>query len=305
MPVNIIFLILPEIHLLDLAGPDQAFHEAIDYGADIQLHYCSFENDITTSTGMPFGKLRHYSTVQIKPGDYLFIPGSNVSFLLSKKMKAQKELFQWIRKIYHEGVTICSVCTGAFFLVQTGLLNGRHCTTHWRRTAELQQKFPAVNVIDNILFTEEERIYTTAGVTAGIDMALHIIAKLKDENFAFKIARELLVYIRRKGSEAQQSVFLTYRNHIHCGIHSVQDYIQENIHKKITLDDLADVAFMSSRNLTRLFKKETGISVVEYITLIRKERLQELLKNPDITRSRMAHLCGLKSARQVSRIMNN
>lgn len=305
MATNIIFLILPEIHLLDLAGPDQVFHEAIEYGADIKLDYCSFENHIATSTTIPFGKLKHFSKIKPQPGDYIFIPGANVSFLLSKEMKEQKALFEWIKNCYSNGVIICSVCTGAFFLVHTGLLNGRKCTTHWKRTKELQQKFPSVNVVENILFTEEERIFTSAGVTAGIDMALHIVSKLKDDNFSYKVARELVIYVRRQGNEAQESVFMSYRNHIHSGIHSVQDYIQENIATKITLNQLADVAFMSSRNLTRIFKKEIGISVNEYINLVRKDRITELLKNPDITRDQIAKQCGLTSVRHVTRLIQS
>jgi transcriptional regulator GlxA family with amidase domain len=305
MATNIIFLILPEIHLLDLAGPDQVFHEAMEYGADIKLQYCSFDNNITTSTTIPFGKLKHFSTIIPRPGDYIFIPGANVSFLLSLKMTTQKNLFQWINSCYNSGVIICSVCTGAFFLAQTGLLNGRKCTTHWKRTKELQEKFPAVNVVENILFTEDERIFTSAGVTAGIDMALYILGILQGDNFSYKVARELLIYLRRQGSAAQESVFMRYRNHIHAGVHSVQDYIQENIAAKITISQLADVAFMSSRNLTRIFKKEIGIPVNEYINLVRKEKIAELLKNPDITRAQIAKQCGLTSVRHLSRLIQS
>ncbi|MEQ1677368.1 MAG: AraC family transcriptional regulator, partial [Chitinophagaceae bacterium] len=199
----------------------------------------------------------------------------------------------------------CSICTGAFFLAMTGLLDDRKCTTHWKRTGQLQAKYPQIRLMENILFTEDERIYTSAGVTAGIDMALYIVAKLKGDNFSYKVARELVVYVRRQGNEAQQSVFMGYRNHIHSGIHKVQDHIQEHIHQKLSLSQLSDIACMSSRNLTRIFKKETGVSVNEYTTLLRKERIRELLKNPDITRKQMAKQCGLKSERQVIRLMKN
>jgi transcriptional regulator GlxA family with amidase domain len=188
-------------------------------------------------------------------------------------------------------------------LAQAGLLNGRKCTTHWKRTSELQNTFPAIRLVENILFTEDERIFTSAGVTAGIDMALNILSKLTDDNFSFKIARELVIYVRRQGNESQQSVFMQYRNHIHTGIHNVQEYLQENGNKKTTLNALADIAFMSVRNLTRIFKKETGLSINEYINLIRKERIHELMKNPDITRAQLALQCGLKSERHVCRIL--
>ncbi len=301
--VKIVFVILPQVHLLDLAGPDQVFYEAIDHGADIELDYCSFEDSIATSTSMPFGKLKHFNEINVKAGDYVFVPGAEVSFLLSKKMSKQKELFQWIRKCHEAGATVCSICTGAFFLAQTGLLDNRKCTTHWKRTSELQQMYPQIKLLENILFTEDDRILTSAGVTAGIDMALYILSKLQDDNFSYQVARELVIYVRRHGGEIQQSVFMNYRNHIHSGIHRVQDYIQENISKKINLFQLSEIAFMSSRNLTRIFKKEVGLSVNEYINLIRKERIKKLLLNPDITKTQIAKLCGLTSERQVSRLI--
>ncbi len=304
-PTRIIFLILPQVHLLDLAGPDQVFHEASEYGADIEVEYCSIKGNIETSTYLPFGKIKHFSKIKIQRDDYIFIPGAKVEFLLSKKMAAEKELIKWINTAYDKGANICTICTGAFFLAMTGLLNGRKCTTHWKRIKELQQKHPSINIIDNILFTEDERIFTSAGVTAGIDLALYIVGKLKGDHFSYKVARELVVYVRRQGGESQQSVFMNFRNHIHSGIHKVQDYLQENVHRKKSLLQLADIACMSSRNFTRIFKKETGISVNEYITLIRKERIGELLKNPDITRSEIAKQCGLKSERQVIRLLKN
>jgi transcriptional regulator GlxA family with amidase domain len=300
---TIIFLILPHVHLLDLAGADQVFHEAKDMGADIQIEYCSIEKNVITSSHLPFGKLKHFSKINITSNDYLFVPGAEVNFLLSKDMMLEKNLFKWVTNGYANGATICTICTGAFFLASTGLLDGRKCTTHWKRTTQLQKKYPLVNVIENILFTGDEKIYTSAGVTAGIDMALYIVANLTDDSFSYKVARELVVYIRRQGSELQQSVFMSYRNHIHSGIHKVQDFLQEQVHQKSSLIHLAAIACMSVRNFTRIFKKETGISVNEYITLIRKERIRELIKNPDITRKEIARQSGLKSERQVIRLL--
>ncbi len=300
---KIVFLVLPKIHLLDLAGPDQVFLEAMEYGANISIEYCSLEKDVHTSTGLPMGKLEHFSKKKLKAGDYIIVPGAPVNLLLSKKISGNKEAINWIKKNHEAGVNICSVCTGAFFLAVTGVLDGKKCTTHWKRTKELKEKFPKINVIENILFTEDKNILTSAGVTAGIDLALYIVSKLKDDNFSYKVARELVVYVRRQGNDPQQSVFMTYRNHIHSGIHRVQDYLQENIEKKINLEHLAGIAYMSSRNLTRVFKKETNISVNQYINLIRKERIHELLKNPEITRKDMAKLCGLNSERHIIRLI--
>lgn len=302
---QILFLILPHVHLLDLAGPDQVMLEARDFGANICVHYCSITSGLHTSSHLPLGKIKHYKNIKLKPGDYIIIPGSDSNYLLSPEFKSEKALFSWLKKSNEQKINICSVCTGAYVLATAGLLDGRKCTTHWKHTSRLQEQFPKALVIDNILFTEQDHIYTSAGVTAGIDLAMHIISKLTDEHTTYKIARELVVYIRRQGSDQQQSVFMNYRNHMHSNIHKLQDWIQHNIHKKSTLDDFATVANMSSRNLTRIFKKETGISIKEFVTLIRKNKIHQLLKNPDITREQIARQCGLKSERQVIRIIQN
>ncbi|WP_337042299.1 GlxA family transcriptional regulator [Emticicia sp. 17c] len=300
---KIVFMLLPEIQLLDLAGADQVFYEAICYGSDLKIEYCSIENSISTSTLLPIGQVKRFTEIVFQEGDYLIIPGAETSYLLSDGFRVKKELFEWLKMAYMQKIILCSICTGAFVLALAGLLDGRKCTTHWKRTAHLQTLFPKTEVVENILFIEDERILTSAGVTSGIDLALHIISKLEDDAFAYKVARELVIYMRRQGTHAQQSIFLQYRNHIHSGIHKVQDWLQDNISQKSSLPELAEIACMSTRNLTRVFKKETGISINDFTTLIRKEKIKALVKNPDMTQSQIARHCGLKSERQVIRLM--
>lgn len=304
MPAKIVFLISPKTHFLDLAGPDQVFFEAIDYGAPFELEYCSYSDKPSTSSGLPFGKLKHFSKVVIKKGDFIVIPGVDIQLLLSEETTKQEALFQWLKKAYAKQAGICTVCTGAFLLAASGLLDGKNCTTHWKRTHQLKKHYPKVNVVENVLFTEDDGIYTSAGIVSGIDMALHIVEKLMGAHFAHKVARELVMYVRRSGNQPQQSIFLNYRNHIHAGIHKAQDWIIENIDKKTSLDSLARTALMSNRNFTRIFKRETGVTVNEFVTLVRKEKLKELLKNPDLSRPQIAGHIGLKSERQLSRLIH-
>lgn len=303
--IKIVFLVLPHVHLMDLAGPDQVFLEATGYGAPFEMEYCCTQNNISTSAMLPFGKLKHFLKVKIAAGDYLFIPGAEVQYLQSKAFKTNRSLFKWIKHCSDEGVNLCSICSGAFVLAETGLLNNRNCTTHWKRTAELQQLYPEAKVIENVLFTQEDNIYTSAGIASGIDLALHIVEQLKGTWFAHKVARELVIYNRRSGNHKQKSELLDFRNHIHAGIHKVQDWLQEHLHQKISVVELAEMANMSSRNFTRIFKKETSLTVNEYITLLRKEKISQLVKNPDLTRSQIAQQCGLKSERHVHRIFHN
>ncbi len=160
----------------------------------------------------------------------------------------------------------------------------------FKNTQKMQSLFPRAKVKENVLFTEQDGIFTSAGVASGIDLALHILEKEAGHYLTHKVARELVVYIRRGGNEAQHSVFLSYRNHLHTGVHQVQDWLNENLHKKYSIDELAEMAHMSTRNFTRIFKKETGITIGEYVALLRRGKIGELLKKPDLSRSQVARL---------------
>lgn len=302
---KIVFFLLPHTNLLDIAGAAQVFYEGKENGLDIEMDYCSATANIVSSANLPIGKVKNFKQQKVKGGDYIIIGSADIKYILSGKLNPEAALINWITSAYQKGVNICSVCNGGFLLAKTGLLNGRNCTTHWKRTMQLKEACPSANIIENILFVEDNGVYTSAGAASGIDIALHIVSKLRGEYFSYKISRELVVYNRRNGTHQQQSIFLEFRNHMHAGVHKVQDWLQENLDKKTDLQGLADIAFMSNRNLTRIFKKETGVTINEYITLLRKERIRALQKNPDITKKQIAKLCGLKSERQITRLVKN
>jgi len=303
MAVKFVFLLLPEVHLMDIAGPDQTILEAIEYGAPFSIAYCSIGDDLTTSSGLSITQPTHFSTTVLQKGDYLIIPGCNVSYLTATAFKQQHGLRQWIRETYQRGVQLVSICSGSFVLAECGLLDGIECTTHFKRTKQLQQLYPKARVKENVLYVESNGIYTSAGIASGIDLTLHIIEQLEGSYFAHKVAREMVIYIRRNGSDAQHSALLKYRNHIHAGIHKVQDYIIDNIHQKNQLHELATTACMSERNLTRIFKKETGITINAFINSIRLERISHLLHSPDLSRKQIAGQVGLESEKQLLRIL--
>ena len=303
MPVKIIFLILPKVHLMDLAGPDQVFFEGIEYGADLYIEYVTIGKSIITSAGLHLGTMKHFSEIKLTKGDFIIIPGTQLSYFQSMTFKSNTSLHQWIRNAYELKVNICSICSGAFALAHIGILKNKICTTHWKRTGLLQELYPDIEVIENVLYTEDSGIYTSAGVASGIDLALHILEQLYGKYFAHKVARELVIYKRRSGHQKQQSDLLEFRNHIHAGIHRVQDWLQNNIHTKTSIEELAVVAHMSSRNFTRIFKKETGLTVHEYLQLLRLEKVKEWMFNPNISKKQMAEKCGLKSERQINRII--
>ncbi len=299
---QVIFVVPPYVHVLDLTGPVQVFYEAVAYGAPYQLRYCSFQNQVKSSACLALGPVQPFTEVQPQPGDLIFIPGMEMTYIRSAEFKAEYDFLAWLREQHRQGVMICSVCTGAFVVAQTGLLDGRKCTTHWKRVDELQTTYPRIVTQHDRLFVNDGGIYTSAGVTAGIDLALVILEQQQGPLFASKIARELVVYLRRGPEHSQKSVYLDYRNHLNVAVHHLQDWLIANLKTRATLDELAQVAGMSTRNLTRTFRKQTGISIHDYTTLLRLELAHTLRHNPGMTMEAIAVECGFQDARQLRRI---
>lgn len=302
---KIAFIIPPSVELLDFAGPVQVFTEARDLGLDLQMEFYQIKDTPVSSAGLGFEPLRHFKEAQLKEGDYIFMPGMDYDYVKSIAFKSERAFFDWLKECSDQRITVCSVCNGAFALGHAGLLTNTECTTHWRRVNELQAEFPKAKVITDILYVKSNNVYTSAGISAGIDLALAILEDLKDAFFTHKVARGLVVYHRRSGRHSQQSIYLDYRNHINPQIHEVQDILVENFSKENSIESLAAKVGMSPRNLSRVFKEKTGTTVLEYLTLLRKEYANTMLNNPEYTIEYIASKCGYKTARQLQRILKN
>ena len=301
--LKVAFVIPPTVELLDLAGPVQVFTEAKFYGFDVDIEFYQVEENPVSTAGLGFGLLPHFSKAKLKEGDFVFVPGMDMDYTNSIDFKSEKEFFSWLKICSEKKIYVCSICNGAFALGHAGLLNDIECTTHWRRVKALQQQFPKSKVVADILFIKSNYVYTSAGISAGIDLALAILEDLKGPLFTHKVARGLVVYHRRSGKHNQQSVYLDYRNHINPQIHEVQDYLIDNLSRNNDIETLASLVGMSARNLSRVFKEKTGSTILEYITLLRIETASTMLNNPDFTMDYIASQCGFKTARQLQRIL--
>ncbi|RYE52936.1 MAG: helix-turn-helix domain-containing protein, partial [Sphingobacteriales bacterium] len=295
------FIIPPYVEMLDLAGPVQVFTEARFYGFEVELEFYSYQEETVSTSGLAFSKVMNYKEAKLKEGDYLFMPGMGFEYVSSVEFRREREFFKWIHECAANKVFICSICNGAFALGEAGLLKDTECTTHWRRIDELQSRFPNAKVITDILFKKSNNVYTSAGISAGIDLALAILEELKGALFTHKVARGLVVYHRRNHNHTQQSIYLDYRNHINPKIHEVQDYLIDHLSEENSVEDLASHVSMSPRNLSRVFKEKTGSTILEYLTLLRIEYAKTMLNNPEFTIEYIASKCGFKTARQLQR----
>jgi transcriptional regulator GlxA family with amidase domain len=297
---RVIFGIFPDTEILDLAGPLQVLHEANALGAEFRIVYAAPEPEIATQQGLVFAKLEPLPRVQAD--DLVLIPGTAFFQRTTPPPPQIKRGAAWLREADARGATIGSICIGAFLLGYAGLLDGRTCTTHWSRVAELQARFPQANVVDNRLYAMDGRIVTSAGIASGIDMALALVERAHGAQFAAAVARQMVVYVRRDGTAAQQSIYVQHRDHLEPGVHAVQDWLVDHAAEPHDLDDLAEIAGISRRHLTRVFRRATGIGVKEYTTKLRLERAQLFLRDPSLSVDAVAEQCGFADGRQLRRL---
>ncbi|WP_316741610.1 GlxA family transcriptional regulator [Pedobacter antarcticus] len=292
---RVIFLIFDSVHLLDLAGAVTVFYESGCCGKHYDMRYVSPYQNPATSSGLGFSNVEPLSSVTVNKNDIVIVAGMEIK----KWNRADDQLWiPWLQAAAATGATISSICTAAFALAAAGLLNGQNCTTHWAWTTILQQKYPLLKVMDNKLFVQSGRIFTSAGIATGIDLALYLIEEQHGAAFACLVAKDMVVYVRRDGTEAQNSIYLQNRQHINHHIHQVQDHIVKHLHHKLKIEQLAELVFISPRNLTRLFKSATGTTIGQYIQSLRQEKAKHLLK----TKHKIAWVakeCGFSSPAQL------
>ena len=290
-----IFVYFPNCEVLDFAGPLQALHETNEQIREpYEILHCGAANRATSAQGLVLGELQPLP--EAREGDCIFVPGFPVAAGLPRGIS------RWLRASARAGARLFAVCTGAFVLAEAGLLDGRRCTTHWKRTDTLRERYPKCSVLTGRLFVQDGNITTSAGISAGIDMALDFIEQEHGAAVAAAVAREMVVYIRRDGSQKQESVYLDYRTHIDPAIHAVQDWLVSHPGEHSTIEDLAKVAGMSPRNLTRAFAKATGVSIAAYRQRLRLEHAKTLLANPRLSIENVAEQAGFADARHLRRL---
>ncbi len=278
---RIFFVVPPKVHLLDINGPAHIFYEAREYGAHLDLHFVSPINEDSTisSAGLVFSELGSFQDFEPSPKDFVFVPGLYFSILSDKGfLEKCRPFFSWLKECDKRGVNICSVCTGSFLLAESGILDHRRCTTHWKRVKVFRERFPKIEVKESRLLVVDDTIFTSAGISSGIDLALFILETQFSPKLAADVAKEAVIYFRRGELDPQLSVYLQYRNHLEERIHSAQEYIGQHLHTSFTQTEIAEHVNMSPRNLSRLFKKATGVTIHTYTEVLRVEKASNLLK---------------------------
>lgn len=205
-------------------------------------------------------------------------------------------LFAWLRHIAPKVRRLGSVCVGSFLLAEAGLLNGKRATSHWRFSKELAHRYPMVKVESELVWIKDKNIYTSAGISAGIDLALAWVEEDCGAAIAQEVARELVLFLRRPGTQKQLSVSLSAQASEMKAIQELQVWITENLRKKLPVQALADRAAMSVRNFERVFAREVGRTPSQYVLQARVEAVRHQLDRTDRGLKQIAAACGFASA---------
>ena len=248
---EVVFVILPDVVLLDLAGPVDAFRNANNrVPGSYRLRFVGAERSAPTAAGLSFSGLEPLPP-RLAPGTILVLTGI-AGTSIDPQQSATRLVIEWLRSTANPTQLLC-VCAGSVLAARAGLLAGRECTTHHAHLEELRRAEPRARVLDNRVFVEDGPVFTSAGVTAGLDLALHVIGRQLGPRVAAEIARELVVYLRRAGTDPALSPWVMHRNHLHPAVHRVQDAVTRDPAARWSSAQLAAVACTSARNLSRLF----------------------------------------------------
>ncbi len=197
---------------------------------------------------------------------------------MPKAIKANEKIIPWVVDQYHNGAEVASLCVGAFLLASTGLLNGKKCSTHWGFTNEFREMFPEVEVMDGSIVTEEHRIYSSGGANSYWNLLLHLVEKYTDRQTAILASKYFAIDIDRH-SQSAFAMFKGQKEHKDDTVRMAQDYIEEKVDERITVDELAEKFSVGRRTFERRFKLATNNSILEYIQRIKVEAAKRSFEN--------------------------
>jgi len=292
-------LLIRGLHLLDLAGPAQAFGTAAGLGRGYELAYVGEQEDVPTAQGVTIRAATNWP--ELTRNDLVIVPGWRATPVIAGTGPLGDATIKRLRGHHSSGGTIVSVCAGADALGRAGLLDGRRCTTHHDIQDELAGRYPKATVIRDVLYVIDGRVATSAGIASGIDLALHLIAVRDGPAIAAKVAREMVVFARRNGDERQASAMLRHRNHLSDTAHRAQDDIEARFASPLPLTDLATACGVSERTVTRRFTEATGLTPLRYQQVLRLERAEHLIGH-GATVEAAARAVGFQDPRMLRRL---
>src|SRR5258708_757273 len=266
-------------HLSSIAGSFEILTRGNEYWRKmgnksmIEIRMAGFVTELKSDVG--FFSVYPVNIKEIKKTDLLIIP--SVTNYYDDAIKKNKELIIWIREQYKNGAEIASICTGAFLLAATGLLEGKTCSTHWNAAADFKRQFPNIDLHTDKLLTVEQGIYTNGGAYSFLNLMLFLVEKYFDRQTAIFCSKVFQIDIDRT-SQSPFHIFQTHKNHVDELVDKAKTYSEENLSGKISFEELASKLAISRRNFDRRFIKATGNTPVEYLQRVKVEVAKSTLE---------------------------
>ncbi len=305
VPRRIMMVGYSDAQILDITGPLEVFARTsrwlIDEGFASEPAYqltlvARRSGRFTTSSGLRL--VADCSLDETSPSiDTLIVAGGLGAWAALR----DRELIEFLRRSAPRARRVCSVCTGAFILAEACLLDGRSATTHWRACRELANRYPRVKVESDPIFVRDGNVFTSAGVTAGIDLALALVEEDHGRRVALAVARELVMFLRRPGGQSQFSVQLTAQAADREPIRDLQAWIVDNPGADLAVAKLARRAAMSARNFARVFARETGLTPADFVEQTRVEAARRRLEESSDGIEAIVAACGFGTRESMRR----
>lgn len=312
----VLVVVPPRALLLDIAGPIEVLRKANLEQDEVryEVAYVGPAQQVTSSVGLCLAGLAPLPEALVD-GALVVVSGAADQPLAGAHADRQdadrvddarreEEIVAWLAGAVRPGVRLMTICSGALLAARAGLFDGHDCTTHHATMDELRRLAPAARVRDNRLYVEDRERLSSAGITAGVDLMLSLVARELGPGVALAVARYLVVYLRRAGADPQLSPWLEGRNHIHPAVHRAQDAVASDPARDWSVAALARVAHASPRHLSRLFNEHAGLSVTDYVNRMRIALARELVLGSRLDIERIAEKAGFASPRQFRRAWN-
>jgi len=312
-PRLVVVLGFENVQLLDVAGPVQTFASANEmvcgtrgapsHGAPYRIVVVSRRGGaVRSSSGLPVVTQPIAKAVGNRRIDTLILPGGAGVH----DAAANKKIVDWIRRQVSTSRRIASVCTGAFLLAEAGVLSGRRATTHWKFCARLQQQYPDIQVDPDPIYLHNDRIWTSAGITAGIDLSLALVQEDFGRKLAMQVARHLVVFLNRPGGQSQFSAALeaqavTADGNAPNAFAPLHDWIAENVAGDLRVERLAEQAGMSPRTFARIYAAKMGVTPARMVERIRVEAVRRSLAETKLPIKQIAASCGFGQEERLRR----
>jgi transcriptional regulator GlxA family with amidase domain len=284
----------PPVQILDVTGPLEVFSNAPGY--EIQLANPGIDRTLQTNRGIVLAEATPIVEVQ-GPIDTLVIAGGPGA----ESGSYDPSFIAWIAETGGRARRVASICTGAFLVAEAGLLNGKQAVTHWTFCDRLAREYPKVTVRPEPIFLRDGSIYTSAGITAGIDLSLTLVEEDHGHETALRIARFLVMFLVRPGGQAQYSHMLSHGAFTSQPLRELQVWMLQHLREPLTVEALAERIGMSARHFTRVCLRETGMNPGQFVDRMRVEAAQQAIDSSSRGLKDVADSCGFRSADAMRR----